>query len=205
MIPARLANLCTSASMGLKLVLVSYLAMDVDWLYADTDRPGAAGWEQCSGKEQITALAATEDVVIVALHLHLGEGWTHYQRPENIAIIKNILDAGADIVLAHGPHVPQGVLVQDGKLALLSLGNFLFNPDTYMPEQAHDSILAKIIILNDRFNLEILPLRLDESGRPVIASTGEASKILHQFDSLSSLVGTNLRVSHGQATLTIFR
>jgi hypothetical protein len=190
---------------GFDIAVISYLAMDVDWFYATPDRPGVAGLEQCSGLNQITSLAATNDIVIVALHLHLKEGWSHYQPHENIALIKNILDAGADIVLAHGPHVPQGVLVQDGKLALLSLGNFLIQPDTYMLKHAKDSIITKISVQEDRIYLEILPLRLDESGRPIVAATCEASEILHQLVSLSSLLGTSIKTSQGKAILTVFR
>jgi len=179
---------------GVDLAIVSYLAMDTDWFNAGSDRAGAATWDACSGQQQVARLAATEDIVIVALHLHLGPGWTDQPFPASLDLVQRILDAGADLVLAHGPHVPQGILVSQGRVALLSLGNFLFRPDYLMPERAHDSLMARITIFPDRLSVALIPLRLDDAGWPSAASTQKASEILIRLAELSAELGTTVDI-----------
>jgi len=42
-------------------------------------------------------------------------------------IAKKAIDAGADIILGHGPHIPIGTELIDGKTCVYSIGNFVFN------------------------------------------------------------------------------
>ncbi|MCK4231836.1 CapA family protein, partial [candidate division WOR-3 bacterium] len=41
-----------------------------------------------------------------------------------IEFAHTMIDAGADLVIGHGPHVPRGMEVYEGKLIAYSLGNF---------------------------------------------------------------------------------
>jgi len=187
------------------VVVVSYLAIEPNPFAAGLNRMGAASWEECSGEQQLAELAATGDIVVVALHLHLGQGWTDQTPAEHISLVQRILDAGADLVIAHGPHVPQGIIVSDGRVALLSLGNFLFRPDYQMPEQAHQSIMAKITIFADSISITLLPLMLDDSGRPKVPPSKEASQILRNIADLSAKLGTTIKISKQTAHITVHR
>lgn len=190
---------------GVSLVVVSYLAMDPDLFSAGPNRAGAASWEECSGERQLAELAAAGNVVVVALHLHLGPGWTDQTPPDHIALVQRILDAGADVVIGHGPHVPQGVIVSNGRVALLSLGNFLFRPDYQMPEAAHQAIMAKITIFPDSLTIALLPLRLDNSGRPRVPPPREASQILRHIADLATELGTTVEIGEEMGYITVHR
>jgi hypothetical protein len=190
---------------GIGLVIVSYLAMEPNQLSAGSNKPGVASWEECLGETQLTELAARGDIVVVALHLHLGSGWTDQPAPDSISLVQRILDAGADIVIAHGPHVPQGIMVSDGRVALLSLGNFLFCPDYQMPDEAHDAVMARVTILADSLSITLLPLRLEESGRPVVPSPSEASRILGHIANLSAELGTSVEIHGETGYVTVHR
>jgi len=179
--------------------------MEPNWFSAGPTWAGAATWEECSGEQQLAQLAATADVIVVALHLHLGPGWTDQPPLSHIALVQRILDARADVVIAHGSHVPQGILVSNGRVALLSLGNFLFRPDYQMPEQAHDSIMAKVTISPDSLNIALLPLRLDDSGRPKVPPPDEASRILRHLADLSAELGTTIEIHEGIGYITVQR
>jgi poly-gamma-glutamate capsule biosynthesis protein CapA/YwtB (metallophosphatase superfamily) len=86
--------------------------------------------------QALVARAATmADVVIVQAHMG-GEG-TSYQhvkpgaqyflgenRGDAIAFTHAMIDAGADIVIGHGPHVLRGMEFYKGHLIAYSLGNF---------------------------------------------------------------------------------
>jgi len=83
----------------------------------------------------ISRAAAAADLVVVTMHagaegnaethvpvgteLHLGEN-----RGDTRAFAHAVVDAGADLVLGHGPHVLRGLEWYRGRLVAYSLGNF---------------------------------------------------------------------------------
>ena len=64
------------------------------------------------------------DVVIVSLHW----GRETYMTPDNwqYAFARGVIDAGADMVWGHHPHVIQPIMIYQGKPILFSTGNFTF-------------------------------------------------------------------------------
>jgi len=46
------------------------------------------------------------------------------RRGNAVRFARAVVDAGADLVLGHGPHVPRAIEVYRGKLIAYSLGNF---------------------------------------------------------------------------------
>lgn len=75
------------------------------------------------------------DIVIVAFHGGAeGSGATHVNRKREFYLGEDrgnsyefaheMIDAGADVVFGHGPHVPRGVELYKGKFIAYSLGNF---------------------------------------------------------------------------------
>jgi poly-gamma-glutamate capsule biosynthesis protein CapA/YwtB (metallophosphatase superfamily) len=78
------------------------------------------------------------EIVIVSAHMggenHEGQriapGTEYFgdePRGDVIAFSRRCIDAGADLVLGHGPHVPRGLELYKGKLVVYSLGNFAFD------------------------------------------------------------------------------
>jgi len=190
---------------GVELAVVAYLAMEPDWFSAGSEQAGTASWDECAGEQQLAELKAEVDIVVVVLHLHLGQGWTEQTPPAHIALVQQVLAAGADIVLAHGPHVPQGILQSNGGIALLSLGNFLFRPDYQMPEKAYRSIMVKVGISSDSITIALLPLKLDYSGRPQVPPSQEASQTLLDIATLSAALGTTVEIYEDIGYTTIKR
>jgi hypothetical protein len=83
----------------------------------------------------VASLAADHDVVIVSFHggaegpdaLHVVDGMELYfeeERGDLIAFAHAVIDAGADLVLGPGPHVPRAIEVYRDRLIAYSLGNF---------------------------------------------------------------------------------
>jgi hypothetical protein len=155
---------------GLRVAVTAYLAGGPPM---PGDRPNR--WTGDTPGE-IAALAATSDLLIVSLHLHVGEGWTAKTPPEHTEIVEAALDAGADLVFAHGPHVPQGVIVRDGRVGFLSLGNFLFDPGYEMPAAGYRSVIAEVAVFDDRFEVVLRPLRLSPRGLPRVPSGRETAR-----------------------------
>ncbi len=85
--------------------------------------------------EIVKSLAEQADIVIVSFHGGAeGDKHTHVTRKtetfygENrgnvYAFAHAVIDAGADIVLGHGPHVPRAIEIYKDKFIAYSLGNF---------------------------------------------------------------------------------
>lgn len=65
------------------------------------------------------------DIVIVSLHAH-EQGDTREQPAEFIQMFaRSVIDAGADIVVGHGPHLLRGMELYEGKPIFYSIGNFI--------------------------------------------------------------------------------
>ncbi len=97
-----------------------------DWV-ARRGHGGAAMWSSTASPAAITALKKTADAVIVQLH----SGF-QYQEAPSASVKKNArlaIDAGADIVICHHPHVLGGVEWYKDRLIVYSLGNFIFDQD----------------------------------------------------------------------------
>ncbi|MEO0422656.1 MAG: CapA family protein [Pseudomonadota bacterium] len=86
-------------------------------------------------REQVGALASEVDILIVSFHgggegldaLHVAQGMEEYlgeERGDLRAFSRAVIDAGADLVLGHGPHVPRGLELYRDRLIAYSLGNF---------------------------------------------------------------------------------
>jgi hypothetical protein len=94
------------------------------------DRPGAGGWMRATWDEgqAVSAIAAAEaeaDSVIVSMHW----GYEYELRPDPAQrdAVQVMLDAGADLVIGHHPHVVQGTEVRATGFVAYSLGNLVFD------------------------------------------------------------------------------
>ncbi len=83
----------------------------------------------------VSDLALHHDVVIVSMHMGAeGEQATHLpfekeifhgeDRGDSVVFARAVVDAGADLVIGHGPHVPRAVELYKDRLIAYSLGNF---------------------------------------------------------------------------------
>ena len=110
----------------------------------------------------VSALAARNDLVLVSFHgggegadaMHLVKGEEFYygeSRGDVVAFAHRMIDAGAVMVIGHGPHVPRAMELYRGHLIAYSLGNFA----TYYG----------ISISDDKGVAPLLLATLDEHGR----------------------------------------
>ncbi|MGB2867672.1 MAG: CapA family protein [Bacteroidota bacterium] len=79
-------------------------------------------------EREVRSLKEKADFVVASFH-----GGTEYaDSPDEQSVLqmRALVDAGADVVLGHHPHVPQGIELYKDKLIVHSLGNFVF----YQPQ-----------------------------------------------------------------------
>jgi poly-gamma-glutamate capsule biosynthesis protein CapA/YwtB (metallophosphatase superfamily) len=97
-----------------------------DWV-ARRGHGGANPWDPDRSTAAIRAAAAGPGAVVVQLQ----RGFQYAPAPP-VRLIETAhaaVDAGADIVIAHHPHVLQGLEWYRGKLIAYSIGNFVFDQD----------------------------------------------------------------------------
>lgn len=71
------------------------------------------------------------DTVLVSIHSHYIDSYDNTKAPQFLEIFcRRCIDAGANVVIGHGPHELQGVEIYNGGLIMYSIGNFLFETET---------------------------------------------------------------------------
>ncbi|THV41152.1 CapA family protein [Glycomyces buryatensis] len=149
--------------------------------------------------EAVAALVAEAksqaDLVVATAHLgaegsdqqHTPEGSEIYfgeDRGDTRAFTHACVDAGADLVVGHGPHVLRGMEVYNGKLIAYSLGNFgggqnLFSIDGPL---GISGILK--VTLDEEGAIQsgqIVPSKMDSDGNPQLDSEGTAIASLNDL------------------------
>lgn len=133
----------------------------------------------CLNDERSTRpiVANTEDIIEaielmktrvdrVVISLHWGDEFLHVPSPRQVSIAHRFIDAGADILLGHHPHVLQGIESYKGKLIVYSLGNFVF--DQNWSEDCRRSMILNILLDREGpIAFKAIPVRLNDSFQPV--------------------------------------
>lgn len=100
--------------------------------------------------------------VIVA---HGGEEFAAMPIPYTRERFLKYLDMGADVVVAHHPHVPENYeTTKDGKLIFYSLGNFIFDTDYQRAHLFTDTgVLLKLSFTEDKVDFSAVGTKLDRT------------------------------------------
>jgi poly-gamma-glutamate synthesis protein (capsule biosynthesis protein) len=111
---------------GLRIGFLAYLGLFPSVVPLTANQPAVAMAELESVRRDVRAARSRVDVLIVSMHAGREYTFTHSARQEGIA--HAAIDAGADMVIGHHPHVVQDSEVYKGKPIYYSLGNFVFDP-----------------------------------------------------------------------------
>jgi poly-gamma-glutamate synthesis protein (capsule biosynthesis protein) len=103
------------------------------------------------------------DILVVSYHWGVSASTKliDYQK----ALAHAAVDAGADIVMGHGPHKYQRVEIHKGKPILYSLSNFVF--DWPVMRRFPEGLLARACIKNRKLaSVSLVPLWIGEGNNP---------------------------------------
>ena len=90
------------------------------------------------------------DIVLVSLHVHETDTEDTTVPAQFIEkFSKRCIDAGASVMIGHGPHELRGIEIYHGGLILYSLGNFLFETET-VELQPYDAYANKKMPLDTK-------------------------------------------------------
>lgn len=112
--------------------------------------------------------------------------------------LKQAIDEGAVLAIAHHPHVVQGFEIYDGKLIAYSLGNFIFDQFHYATQYSY---MVYVWMDGDRFHrAEVVPLHI-QGYTPMPATDTVRLKVLKRTQELSQRRGIMLTRSGGHGVI----
>ncbi|MEW5804344.1 MAG: CapA family protein [bacterium] len=119
--------------------------------------------------EDIRALRQQVDLIIISLHADLE--FVAYPAPWRVRLCRQLIEAGADLILQHHPHVPQGVERYRHGMIIYSLGSFVFpvagNDYADHPWTDQSFILRVWMDRRGIASAEFLPVRINRFNQPV--------------------------------------
>jgi len=179
-----LENVC-----GINLAFLSFCKSG--YFSAKGKRAGAAELNVRNIVEKISELRDYVDLVIILLHW--GTEFSFYPDPKQISQAHKIIDAGADAIIGHHPHVLQGWETYKDKPIFYSIGSFLYDPlsetvpsDKVLKERRTSIILR--LSLNEKkiFKPEIIPTFIDEGLNLIILHGEDEAQVLRSLQEISA-------------------
>lgn len=135
---------------------------------ADENKAGCYSWSDLDAiQNTINEIKAKCRWCIVVAHA--GEEFTPLPSPYTRERYHKYLEMGADIVVAHHPHVPMNYETVGDKIIFYSLGNFIFDTD-YQRSQFNTEygILVKLNFTENEFSYEPMGLKIIRGNEHVV-------------------------------------
>jgi len=151
---------------GTKIAWLAYTNLYPRSLMAGKDYQGVSDFDLENIKKQIAA-ARGDEADLVFVSYHWGEEYKTSANGNQKELAHAIIDAGANLVIGHHPHVVQEVEnYKDGYIAY-SLGNFVF--DQVFSEGTRNSVALRALVKEGRIlGLEMAKIRINDSFQPEI-------------------------------------
>jgi poly-gamma-glutamate capsule biosynthesis protein CapA/YwtB (metallophosphatase superfamily) len=140
---------------GIKIGFIGYTQFTNfgESAFAAASRSGVAPMDPFLIKDDIRRLRPQVDYVLVAIH------WSTNRKydisPDNRQFARDLIDAGADVILGHHPPHPKGIEVYHGKAILYAPSNILRG---HTDPDSDDGYLVRFTLGKRIEKLEVLPI-----------------------------------------------
>jgi poly-gamma-glutamate capsule biosynthesis protein CapA/YwtB (metallophosphatase superfamily) len=142
-------------------------------------------------KADIAALKSQCDIVISSHHWGYAEDVLQYQRELAHAAI----DAGADIIMGHGPHFPLPIEFYKGKPVYYGLGMFCFIRSNKRAHGGWTGMAAQLAFENRTLREAAFSIvRQNEAGEVLLSPVQSEAGAIARVEELCQPFGTSVRV-----------
>lgn len=150
---------------GTKVAFLAYTNLLPSFLGSANAKPSVASYDAEQLKIDIRKAKSKADVVVVSFHWGSEYDVTHNLDQEKFAHVA--IDAGANLIVGHHPHVVQDIeKYNDGYIAY-SLGNFVF--DQNFSDETAKGLAIKVYLKNKKIDrLETYDVNFNSSYQPII-------------------------------------
>ncbi|MCA9352012.1 CapA family protein [Patescibacteria group bacterium] len=133
--------------------------------HAVGDKPGMTEWNVDKITERITSIKQQPDIDLVMVSMHWGIEYEPRASTSQVTLGQTFIDAGADVVIGHHPHVVEEIERYGDGWIIYSLGNFVF--DQSWSTETMRGLVAEIQVQNGRV-YDIIPhsIQLNDHYQP---------------------------------------
>jgi len=142
-------------------------------LTASRGGPGVFGWDIPRATALVRQCKKRGGVVIVIAHA--GLEYVPYPPLYVVSAFRAMVDAGADCVIGHHPHVPQGLERWRGRPILYSLGNFVFYQPTTLLHRKTGFCVSLQCEGRRVTAVDLHPYRITDTGLRMLEAKEEVS------------------------------
>ena len=183
---------------GARISYLSFTDIIPSGFTPSKSRPGVAvGTNMKKVTSAIRSAKKHADYVIVSFHQGIEQSYT--ANSQQIKDAHAAVNAGADLVLSHHPHVVQAFEFYHHRLIAYSLGNFIFPYKT--TEGRKSVILSATLTPSGTATVSVTPVYLGDYGCPKPVKGSLARSILKRVKSTSGKRGTKVVISGTTARL----
>ncbi len=150
-------------------------------------------------KTDIAALKSRCDIVISSHHWGYAEEVLQYQRELAHAAI----DAGADIIMGHGPHFPLAIEFYNAKPIYYGLGMFCFIRSNKKAHRGWTGMAGHLTFERKTLTETAFSIvRQNESGEVLLSPAPGETEAIARVEKLSQMFGTRLRTEGDRVRVT---
>lgn len=132
------------------------------------------GFDESESIELVTTQAADADRFVI-ITIHWGDEYQLRANRKQRELAHAFIDAGADLVIGHHPHVVQNVEVYKDRAIFYSLGNFIF--DQYFSRETQEGLAVGIEVQDKKVIYRLSPIDIVRS-QPQLMSQERAGEWL---------------------------
>jgi poly-gamma-glutamate synthesis protein (capsule biosynthesis protein) len=148
---------------GSSFAFFSWTDLYPEGLEAKGEAPGISRFREDEAAATVRTLSGFYDIVVVLFHF--GDEYQTSANESQRHIAEALVDAGADLIVGHHPHVVQEVERYRGGWIAYSLGNFVF--DQGFSEETMRGLVLRVTATDGAITaVESLPTRMNEHFQP---------------------------------------
>lgn len=114
----------------------------------------------------------------IIVSIHWGKEYSPINSDWQEELAHKIIDAGADLIIGHHPHVVQNIEIYKEKLIFYSLGNFIF--PQYFSEETQQGLALGLEVYPEKVIYRLFPIQIYLS-QPFLMGQKEANEFLEKL------------------------
>lgn len=151
-----------------KIAYLGYTNLLPDSLGVREAEPAIALLDANTALEDIKTAKSLADIVVVSVHW--GDEYETKENDFQKTTAHALIDAGADIIIGHHPHVRQPLEQYGNGFIIYSLGNFVF--DQNFSADTKEGGALKVVIKNKKIDsIKELEIRFNENYQPFLVES----------------------------------
>jgi len=182
--------------------LLAYSMTFPEEFWAGVEKPGTAHPDRAQVQQDITQARARVDILMVSFHW--GQELKSEPKPYQIDFAHHAIDSGADLVVGHHPHVPQGIEIYRGRPVFYSLGNYAFGAVSENAGMSFVAVTRFRGMVPVKVTLYPVNVRNKEVGfQPRLAKGASARGIIQHLKDISGAFGTDISCQDSTGRIAI--